>query len=131
LVEAGKKLLVQGQTGTAVARFRVALQLQPYNAEGLQQLAWLLATSPDVALRNGTEAVQLAERACTLTNAQDCRLRGVLDAAYGEAGRFADAITAVEQAKRLALAAGDQPNAQAADLRLGLYRQQRPFRQAP
>lgn len=129
LVQAGKKLLSQGQATTSVARFRVALQIEPSNGTALQELAWLLATAPEPELRNGAEAVQLAERACTLTNSQECRVRGVLDAAYAEAGRFDDAIHAAEQAKSIALTIGDQSSAQVADARLALYRHHQPFRQ--
>jgi len=37
----------------------------PRNAD---ELAWLLATYPDSNLRDGAEAVRLAERACALTD---------------------------------------------------------------
>jgi hypothetical protein len=54
---------------------------------------------------------------------------GTLDAAYAEAGRFAEAIIVAEQARTLAQAAGNQEVATAAASRLELYRAGRAYHQ--
>jgi len=49
-------------------------------------LAWLLATSPDAHIRDGVQAVTYAERACELTHYGLIPVVGTLAAAYAEAG---------------------------------------------
>ena len=71
-------------------------------AEALNNLAWVLATSPKAELRNGAEAVRLAERACELTHYGEPLFIGTLAAAYAEAGRFPEAVTTAEKAEQLA-----------------------------
>ncbi len=63
----GVSLAAQGHLDEAIENYRQAIQLNPNFPEALNNLAWILATSPDGELRNGTEAVPLAEQACELT----------------------------------------------------------------
>jgi protein O-mannosyl-transferase len=123
----GRALELAGKTADAVAAYQRALTLQPDFAPALRGLAWIRATSLDPAFRDGAEALRLAERACQLTQSKDWRALAALDAAYAQAGRFAEAIAAAEQTRSAGLAAGQTNVAQAADARLALYRQGRPF----
>jgi tetratricopeptide (TPR) repeat protein len=95
-----------GRTREAVAQYREALRLNPNLAVALNNLAWVLATSPDDGLRNGTEAVRLGERACELTHYDEPLFIGTLAAAYAESGRFPEAATTAEKAEQLATSAG-------------------------
>jgi tetratricopeptide (TPR) repeat protein len=122
-------LLLQGKAEGAVSHYQEAIRLKPDWQEPLNDLAWLLATHPRADLRNGVQAVELAERACKLTHFKEARFLGTLDAAYAEAGRFPEAITTAKQTKSLALAAGDKTIADLADERLKLYRSGVPFHQ--
>jgi Flp pilus assembly protein TadD len=122
-------LLQQNKLDDALPRFREAARLEPGSVEALNGLAWLLATHPRAEMRNGAEAVRLAERACELSGGKDARFCSTLDAAYAEAGRFPDALRTAEKARDLALAAGRKELADAAEARLGLYRKQQPFHQ--
>ena len=115
LLEAGKALARQGQFGAAAARFNTALRLQPDSVEAMSALAWLLATAPQAQARNGAEAVRWAEKACALTSGKDLRAQTALDAAYAEAGRFTEAVSAAEKTREIALAAGNTQAAQAAE----------------
>jgi hypothetical protein len=63
----------------------------------------------------------LAERACALSGHREGRFLGTLDAAYAAAGRLAEAITAAEETRNVALTARDQAVADAAASRLELY----------
>ena len=116
-----------GRTREAVAQYREALRLNPNLLEALNNLAWALATSSDDQLRNGAEAVRLAERACELTHYSQPLIMGTLAAAYAEVGRFPEAVAAAEKAEKLAMSAG--LTAVAADDRqlLELYRAGKPY----
>ena len=72
----------------------------PDSPRMLDELAWLLATYPDSELRDGAEAVRLAERACALTDRRVPALLATLAAAYAETGDFSRGIAAGEEALR-------------------------------
>ena len=110
------------ETRAAIERFRLALNAQPDWPETLNNLAWILAANPDGTLRNGAEAVVLAERACKLTDYKESLLVGTLAAAYAEAGRFPEAVSFAEKARGLALGAGQKGIAQRNQELLELYR---------
>lgn len=122
-------LLMQGKTEEAINHYQESIRLKPDWPEPLNDLAWLLATGTRADLRNGPKAVELAERACKLTQYKEARFLGTLDAAYAEAGRFAEAITTADQARNLALATGDKTIADLAGERLKLYKAGLPFHQ--
>jgi protein O-mannosyl-transferase len=96
-----------GDTRQVLAELREAVARQPNLPQALNNLAWLLATAPDAQLRDGAKAVQMAEKACGLTQYQQPVMIGTLAAAYAEAGRFNDAVAAAQKAIDLAQAAGD------------------------
>jgi len=120
-------LLQAGDFQQALLHFRKALTLKPDEVEALNNMAWILATCPDDALRDGNEAVRCAERACQLTAFKQPGVVGTLAAAYAEAGRFSDAITAAETAIRLATDAGDAQFAEVNQRLLQLYRAGKPW----
>lgn len=120
-----------GNSREAIEQYRQVLILQPDSGEALNNLAWLLATSPDAAMRNGTEAVRLAEKASALTGRNQARELGTLAAAYAEAGRFADAIAAASKAAELADAAGDARFATVNRQLRSLYQSGKPFHESP
>ena len=105
------------------------LRLNPTDVEAMNRLAWLQATQSQPQLRNGTNAVALAERAKDLTKGNNARILATLDAAYAEAGRFADAVNAVKQTSEVAAAQGQTNLATAAAARLKLYEAGNPFRE--
>src|ERR1035441_6106299 len=110
------------ETSAAIDCYHKALKAQPDWPESLNNLAWILAANPDASLRNGAEAVALAERACKLTGYKEGIFVGTLAAAYAEAGRFQDAVNSAEKAHSLALAAGQKELAQKNQELLELYR---------
>ena len=93
----------------------------------LNNLAWLLATCPDAAFRNGREAVRLAARACELTQYAQPLLMGTLAAAQAEAGDFPAAIAAAQRAALLAATLHLEKVAMRNRELLQLYRQGQPF----
>ena len=57
----GTALLKSGRPRAAVSAYRRALREDPHLDGAKVQLAWVLATTEDDRLRNGAEAVRLAE----------------------------------------------------------------------
>jgi tetratricopeptide (TPR) repeat protein len=120
-----------GRTREAVTQYREALGLNPNLAGALNDLAWILATSPTAEFRDGTQAVQLAERACELTHYGQPLFIGTLAAAYAEAGRFSEAVETAKRALDLSVAQNNKPLAVAIQARLKLYETNVPYHEKP
>jgi tetratricopeptide (TPR) repeat protein len=119
----------QHKAKEAISHYREALRLSPDFPGTLNELAWLLACTPEQDLRSGNEAVTLAQKACELTGYKEASSTTTLAAAYAEAGRFTDAIATAQKARDLALAAGQQDIAAKAAESLKLYESGKPFRE--
>jgi tetratricopeptide (TPR) repeat protein len=123
----GEALDAQGRTAEALAHWRAALQLNHLRALG--RAAWVLATSPDAAIRNGSEALGYAVRAVEISGGNDARLLDILAAAYAEKGQYANAALTARRAQALAAQKGQTALADAIGNRIALYEADRPFRQ--
>jgi tetratricopeptide (TPR) repeat protein len=123
----GNALFQKRRVAEAITHYQKALQINPDYAEAHNNLAWVLATAPQVSLRNGDEAVKLAERANQLTGGKTPIILHTLAAAYAEAGRFGDAIRSVQKAIELAQAAGQKDLAERFTGELKLYEAGLPF----
>jgi Tfp pilus assembly protein PilF len=108
---------------TDLQKARISLAVKMNN------LAWALATSKEAGARDGTRAVQLAERACTLTDFKQTIFIGTLAAACAEAGKFDDAISMAQKACALASESGDQNLLKRNQELLALYRTHQPYRE--
>jgi Flp pilus assembly protein TadD len=117
----------QGKHAEAIRFYQAALKAQPDQEGVLNNLAWLLASCPDAAFRNGPEAVRLAARACELTGYGKPLLIGTLAAAQAEAGDFPAAIATAERAATLATALRLEEVAARNRELIQLYRQGQPF----
>ena len=107
--------------------FDRAIALQPDWPDALNDLAWLLATTQRVELRNAARAVVLAEHACQVTGRRRPDMLDTLAAAYAGTGRFAEAVRTAESAIQLARATGHEALVQEVAQRLRLYRASRPY----
>jgi Flp pilus assembly protein TadD len=130
-VELANMLHQMGRDREAVVEYRRALDRQPLSDEVLNNLAWILATSSDDSVRNGTDAIALAEKACQQTRNQDAMTVGTLAAAYAEAGRFAEAAATAQKAANLAAAAGNSQFANINTQLMQMYRAGRPYHEKP
>jgi tetratricopeptide (TPR) repeat protein len=130
-VKVASALQLQRRGAEAIAHYRRALHLQPDCLEALNNLAWILAADAQADLRNGTEAVLLARRACALTQNTVPAFIGTLAAAYAEAGQFDDAIHSAEKARDLAAAQGLDKAAARNDQLLRFYRSHQAFHEKP
>jgi len=119
----GIAFLTEGRVRDAIAEYTKALQISPENLAALSNLAWLLATSSDPTLRNGSEAVQLAERADSASSRSDkhSTILRILAAAYAEAGQFAQAKETAQQALEAANIQGNTTLADTLQGELALY----------
>jgi tetratricopeptide (TPR) repeat protein len=93
--------LSEGRVKEAAAEYREALKRKPDFLPAVNDLAWLLATSRDPAVRTPAEAISLAERLAEATKRNDAWPLRTLAAAYASAGRFDDAIKVVTEAVML------------------------------
>ena len=122
-------LNAQQQVDEAIAHYTEALRSAPDLAEALNNLAWIRAANTRADLRDGAEAVRLAERACRVTDYKEPMLVGTLAASYAEAGRFEEAVTAARQARDLALANGQKDLAQKNQQLIELFGARQPYRE--
>jgi hypothetical protein len=97
----------------------------------LDELAWLLATYPEPDVRDGAEAVRLAERACTLTNRRVPAFLATLAAAYAETGDFSRGVAIGEEALKTSQALGDTESVKLTENILAALRADLPFRHKP
>jgi tetratricopeptide (TPR) repeat protein len=118
----GRSLSDLGRTKEAIDHYRQALQLRRAWPEVMNRLAWILATHDNSELRDGIEAVLLAERACSLTDRRVPAYLATLAAAYAEAARFDEAVKTAEETIELAQAAGQEELAEDTRNRLELYK---------
>jgi tetratricopeptide (TPR) repeat protein len=125
----GMALVMKGQGVEGLAHWRQALRKDPDNLQVLNNTAWLLATSADAALRNGSEAIPLAERAVQLTSGHEPALLGTLAAAYAEAGEFNKAVELEQRATDLATQQGKTRLAATLGGRLAQFQAKAPIRQ--
>lgn len=107
----------------AIAHYRRALEIAPDSVAVLNSLAWELATNPEPAIRNGAEAVALAEKGTHLTDGKNPRLLRTLAASYAAAGRYAEAVATAQRTLRMVK---DPVVACALEQEIKLYQQSKP-----
>jgi tetratricopeptide (TPR) repeat protein len=123
----GQAFEQQGRYTEAEQAYLGAVQIQPSEPGSYRLLAHLLATCPDDKARDGKRAVEYATKACERSGWNDPSCIDTLAAAYAEAGQF-------EEAVRYETLALDGPALKgnvrtAANERLELYKQKKPFRE--
>jgi tetratricopeptide (TPR) repeat protein len=124
----GNAFLQIGRASEALAHYQKALEITPDDTETLNNMAWILATWPEALTRDGTRAVELAERADSLTRGASPVISATLGAAYAEAGQFQNATKAAQRALQLALAEGNEARAASIREQLEFYQSGRAFR---
>ena len=121
-------LLSIGKHKEAIADYEVAIKQQPEHDGILNNLAWVLSTSPVDELRDGKRAVELATKACEATDYKMPHILSTLGAAYAETGDFEKAIEwstkSVELGKEKLKDQLDQLQSE-----LDAYKEKKPFRE--
>ncbi len=119
----GSAFLAKGRGRDAIAQYRDALRIAADNVAAQSNLAWVLATAADPSLRNGSEAVLLAERAESESSRSENHaiVLRILAAAYAETGRFVEARKTAEQALQAAEIQGNSTLSNALRDEISLY----------
>ena len=125
----GKALVLTGRGAEGLDQWKQALQSQPDSLQVLNDMAWVLATSRDDRLRNGEQALLLAQRAAQLTSEQEPAILGTLAAVYAEMGKFDKAIELGQRAAELAERQNKTALAQNLTEQLAMFRNRTPIRQ--
>jgi tetratricopeptide (TPR) repeat protein len=114
------------QPEKAIADYEEILKADPDYAVAVNNKAWTLCTANVAKVRDGKKAVELATKACELTQWQNAGYIDTLAAAYAEAGDFEKAVkyqTQVLEDEALVLREGSELKD-----RLDLYKQKKPYR---
>ncbi|MGH7993642.1 MAG: tetratricopeptide repeat protein, partial [Limisphaerales bacterium] len=117
----GLALQCRGKSAAAIAQFQKVLELDPLHVTAQNNLAWILATCPEVSLRNGPKAVELAQQAARLSAGTSPQILDTLAAAYAEAGQFPEAARTARQALDLSVAQNNKPLAEVIQNQLKLF----------
>ena len=121
----GDAYLNVGKHAEAIADFNRAVELQPENSGILNNLAWVLATSPDDKLRDAARSIQLGTKACEVTDYKAPHILSTLASGYAEKGDFETAIK--WSTKAVELSEGESKDQLRKELES--YQQKKPWRE--
>jgi tetratricopeptide (TPR) repeat protein len=116
-----------GNYDASIQDSKTAIALEPAFASPYNNLAWLLAVTPDAKWRDGQKALEYAKKACELTGWNEPTFLDTLAAAYAETGDFTNAVKWESKIVSI-MPKQDQDEAQKA---LHLYQQGQPYREGP
>jgi tetratricopeptide (TPR) repeat protein len=126
VVEAEREKIIK-----TLAAWREKLRETPDSVTLLNDTAWMLATNPNASIRNGAQALELAQRAVTLTQGRNPEILGTLAAAYAETDQFSKAVQTARMAEASATQQGLDSLADLLRSCTRLYEARSPFRQTP
>lgn len=118
-------LLAIGKHAEAIADYKVAHAAQPEHSGILNNYAWVLATSPKDELRDAKLSIELATKACEVTEYKEAHILSTLAAGYAESGDFETAIKWSTKAVEL----GDDDTREQLRKELESYQQKKPWRE--
>jgi protein O-mannosyl-transferase len=121
----------QRRYAEALAEWREILRMYPDHVPMLNRVAFFLATCPDPSIRNGREALKLAERAVKLTGGRLWESLDALAAAHAELGDFSSAAETESKAAKLALRMNNEQIVNTLRARLMRYQDGKPLHIEP
>lgn len=120
----------QGRWAEALEWYRNAIRINPGLGRTQNQIAWLLATAGDPAVRNGAEALSIAQQLAARGGANAPEVLRTVAAARAESGDYANAARDANRALSLARLTKDDGLAASLEKELALYKSGRPFHQS-
>jgi len=120
--------LQKGEIGNAIEQYKKTLEIAPRSVPALNNLAWILATYSDPAFRDGTKALELAQRANEFSGRNNPIILRTLAAAHANAGQFSTAVEVGQLA--LSLTDRQSPLASALQRELAGYEASEPYRES-
>ena len=114
-----------GDHAKAKENYERAIEIEPEDDHVLNNLAWLLATSPEMEIRDGKRAIELGLKACELTDYKQAHILSTLAAGYAETGDFENARKWSEKAVEL----GKEDTIEDLKKELESYKQDKPWRE--
>ena len=133
IVARADTVLGMGEHERAIADYETSMDLELNTRQKehvWNNLAWVLATTPKDDLRNGKRAIELALKACEITEYKEAYILSTLASGYAETGDFENAVKwstkAVELAKK-----NPTRDSQVEDLEkeLNSYKMKKPWRE--
>jgi tetratricopeptide (TPR) repeat protein len=121
----GDAYLSTSKQAEAIADFEAALKIHQESDGLYNNLAWVLATSPDDKLRDGKRAIELATKACELTEYKEAHILSTLASGYAETGDWENAIKWSTKAVEL----GDETEIEQLKQELKSYEEKKPWRE--
>ena len=118
-------LLSVGDHQKAVEQYESILKKLPEDSASLNNLAWVLATSTVDEVRNGERSIELAEKACKLTDYKAPHILSTLAAGFAEMGNFEKARDWSTKAVEL----GEGPIKEQLAEELESYKTEKPWRE--
>ena len=92
----------------AIVQFKESLKLNPKQPAILNALALALLVRPNQTLKDPSQALELAQQACALTQSKHPEYLNTLAVAYATLDNFSEAVKTSEKALALAQNKGDQ-----------------------
>ena len=114
-----------GRHAEAVEDYDRAMTALPEDSSLLNNFAWVLATSPDDAVRDGKRAVKIGSKACELTDHNQAHILSTLAAAYAETGDFESA----RQWSKKAVDLSEEAMKSDLEKELESYKKEKPWRE--
>jgi len=109
----------------AIEDYEAILEIEPEHSGALNNLAWVLATSHKKKVRNGKRAIEVATKACEVTEFKMPHILSTLAAGYAESGDFETARTWSTKAVELA----EKDVAEQLQEELESYKKEKPWRE--
>ena len=126
--EEASRQIRMAQSKEILQKAMQVLQSDPKHTDSLLSVAWIMATSPYQELRNGREALKLAEKASDLFRDKDPYSLEVLGVAHAEYGAFRKAADFTRKAADLYEKAGNPVKSAALKNRLNMFEHNTAYR---
>ncbi len=124
----GKLLADRKEPKAALEQYEAVLEIRPFYFEALNNMAWILATSPDDSVRDGYRSMSLVEKAMQIVGKNNPGLMDTLAAGYAEAQLYESAASIARQAAIIAEHAGLEDLAREISAHAALFASGQPLR---